>query len=636
MRKLSLLIAGGLLAATSLAAAVPAQAATGSDGLTAMSDFVSAFWDPTTDYFYTNSNQQIETAHAYGPDSGLYADFWWEAQNWETVMDAYQAAEARSSSQASTYRSMIDEVYDGFTAFYPTFSTDFNDDLAWWDVASIRAYQITGESRYLTTAENLFSEIWAYQDSTYGGGIWWQRSVQNEKNVAANAPVAEAAAQIYQATGDSSYLTDAESIFSWVQSTLQSGGHVYDHIDGSGLAKWDFTYNFGSYIGAADALYEATDTSSYLTDAVSAATWATTYLTNAGTVDYEGVDDAGGFKMILIRNLAHLVTAEGESQFLPYLQRNANQAWDVRRGSDGLIGADWSAPTSSSYIQSLTAAAGASALLVVPADGSTGAQPAFGTYDAINALTNVSTESTNAGFQGRGYLAGWDSDGQYVTFEVNAPSTANYELDFFYAAGAGAATRQITVNGTTLAQAESFPGTSSWTSWSTIRLNGVALNQGYNTVTVNYSAAAGDTNYLNLDTMEASVQLLAQNGVLHGLSTESTYSGYSGTAYVAGWDADSEWVDLNADVSRTGTYSVTLRYAAAAGNASRYLYVNGAAVVDDLSLPGTASWSTWNTVTVSGVALNAGSNTISVIYDSSLGSANYVNLDEVTVQYTGG
>ena len=63
--------------------------------------------------------------------------------------------------------------------------------------------------------------------------------------------------------------------------------------------------------------------------------------------------------------------------------------------------------------------------------------------------------------------------------------------------------------------------------------------------------------------------------------------------------------------------------------------MNGSGVVNNLTLPGTGSWSSWNTVTVPNVALNAGSNTISVIYNSSLGSSNYLNLDEITLQYAG-
>src|SRR6266511_3516477 len=89
--------------------------------------------------------------HAFGPEGGMYTDFWWEAQLWEFVMDAYQ----RTGS--ATYRQMIDDVYTGFVAYYPTFSSDFNDDIARWALASIRAYEITGTTTYLTTAQNLFT-----------------------------------------------------------------------------------------------------------------------------------------------------------------------------------------------------------------------------------------------------------------------------------------------------------------------------------------------------------------------------------------------------------------------------------------------------------------------------------------------
>ncbi|MEY9856005.1 hypothetical protein ABH935_001609 [Catenulispora sp. GAS73] len=131
------------------------------------------------------------------------------------------------------------------------------------------------------------------------------------------------------------------------------------------------------------------------------------------------------------------------------------------------------------------------------------------------------------------------------------------------------------------------------------------------------------------------IQVQAESGTLHGLGTEAIYPGYTGSGYVAGWNHDGQWVDLHPSVSQAGPYTLTLRYSAAAGNASRYIYVNGSGVVNNLSLPGTGSWSSWNTVTVPNVALNAGSNTISVIYNSSLGSSNYLNLDEITVQYAG-
>lgn len=284
---------------------LPARAATSSQADTAMDAFVAAFWDDSKDYFFVNSDHAIHPEHAHGPESGRYTDFWWEAQLWELVMDAYE----RTGS--ATYRQMIDDVYTGFVAYYPTFANDFNDDLAWWAAASARAYEITGNATYLARAQSLVDSVWAYQDSTYGGGIWWKRSVQDQKNVATNATTALAAARIHAATGNTVYLTRAQSLFTWLKNNLQVGGHVYDHIEGSGtLVKWDFSYNFGTYIGAALALGQQSD-------ATAAADWATTYLTNGGTPTFEGVNDAGGFKTILIRHLAQL------PQYLPYLQKAA-------------------------------------------------------------------------------------------------------------------------------------------------------------------------------------------------------------------------------------------------------------------------------------------------------------------------
>jgi hypothetical protein len=90
-------------------------------------------------------------------------------------------------------------------------------------------------------------------------------------------------------------------------------------------------------------------------------------------------------------------------------------------------------------------------------------------------------------------------------------------------------------------------------------------------------------------------------------------------------------VDFHYDAAAAGNYTLTLRYAAGAGNASRLLFVNGQNAVDNQAFASTASWTTYTTV-VATVPLDAGSNTISVIYNSSLGSSNYLNLDQVQIQ----
>jgi hypothetical protein len=120
----------------------------------------------------------------------------------------------------------------------------------------------------------------------------------------------------------------------------------------------------------------------------------------------------------------------------------------------------------------------------------------------------------------------------------------------------------------------------------------------------------------------------AENGTLHNLTTESTNAGYMGMGYIAGWNADGQYVDFSVSVAKSGTYTLYLRYTAGAGNASRYIFANGTGVVDNLSFPGTGSWTSYSTVSCS-VPLNAGTNTVSVIFNSSKGSTNYLNLDHL-------
>jgi predicted alpha-1,6-mannanase (GH76 family) len=332
------------------------RAFTTSDADTAMNAFVNAYWNPSLKYFYTNSDHQVHSEHAFGPQNGLYSDFWWEAQLWEVVMDAY----ARTTS--ATYRQMIDDVYNGFAAQYPSFSDGFNDDAGWWALACARAYEITGNTAYRDKAVSLFNGIWAYWDSTYGGGVWWKTAVQDQKNIATNAPLVITAVKLKNATGDATYLTKAQNAYNWIKSTLtDANGHVYDHISGAApgtVAKWDFTYNFGTFVGAAGALYGATSTAGYLTDASNAANWAVNNLNSGGTLLRESStdppNDTGGFKMIFVRYVNQLVTQYGQTQMLPFLQRNATQAWNHRRGSDNLVGPDWSDNTPTSWLQSLS------------------------------------------------------------------------------------------------------------------------------------------------------------------------------------------------------------------------------------------------------------------------------------------
>ena len=73
------------------------------------------------------------------------------------------------------------------------------------------------------------------------------------------------------------------------------------------------------------------------------------------------------------------------------------------------------------------------------------------------------------------------------------------------------------------------------------------------------------------------------------------------------------------------------RYTAGNGANNRKLTINAAN--QTITFPVTTSWSTWSTYSVP-VTLSAGINTITLAYDTSAGSSDYINLDNLVVQQT--
>ena len=82
--------------------------------------------------------------------------------------------------------------------------------------------------------------------------------------------------------------------------------------------------------------------------------------------------------------------------------------------------------------------------------------------------------------------------------------------------------------------------------------------------------------------------------------------------------------------SAAGSTSLALRYSAGNGPASRTVELDGSVWVANQVFPATASWSTWATVTLT-TSLAAGTHTLKVWWDSTVGSDQFLNLDNLTV-----
>ena len=459
------------------------------------------FWTPGSAYLSADA-----------PQAGTLTGYWTFAQALDAVLDGSER------TRRAHFAGWIEGLYLAQDA--RGWSRDFYDDENWMALALIRAYDQTSDAKYLARAKTLYADIEAAWDTTccgaHPGGIWWDRP-HTQKATASNAGPVITGVLLAARTGDTSYLDFAKRTYDfWLANMVDPTTHaVTDHIKPDGtLVKYRFTYNEGLVIGAATALYHATNDPKYLGDAHDVAGYmlsAETKMTPDGRVLFDGDNshcngDCQQFKGIGYRYLAELFAADpSHTEYMDVLDASARAAWDFARGGGDLFAPDWAGP----------------------------------------AMAPASPTS------------------------IDAQSSAAMALSIY-------------------------------------------------------------ASMLGADPAAASTSYEAEDGVVHAIGLEASHTGFTGWGYLAGWKGDGQWVDFHVEVATAGTYHLGLRYAAGAGDASRLVYANGANVVANFALPSTGSWNTWQTATTD-VTLPAGKSTISIIYNSSQGSTNYVNLDAITV-----
>ena len=289
-------------------------------------------------------------AHWALDTAGGRATFYRQAEMIEMVEDAYQANRdpARKKMIVALERGVVASFGRGWMA------RSYNDDVLWMVIASLRAYELTGDRQYLKMARQNFDATYARGWSAdLGGGLWWKTS-PGEKNVTTNAPAAIAACMLAADLHDPSYLAKARRLYGWVRSRLYNArtGQVYDRlaVTGSGISqrKVALTYNQGSFIGAADLLYRATGQRRYYQDALRTLQFCRTGLARRGGIlpgEAGGPDsNGGGFKGIFCRWAVGFAHRNHLTSFDGWFQQNADAAWS-HRDSRGLMGPFWSRQT---------------------------------------------------------------------------------------------------------------------------------------------------------------------------------------------------------------------------------------------------------------------------------------------------
>jgi predicted alpha-1,6-mannanase (GH76 family) len=300
---------------------------------------VTKFWNASGNYF--NEKNTNTNFH-----------YWPQAHALDILVDAYK----RTNKQE--YKDYMDKWFTGVNIKNGnTFINEFYDDMEWNALAMLRAYEATNDVKYKNAVDAVWTNIKTGWNTTMGGGIAWRKAMPYYKNTPANAPAAILAARLYKKFNNADDLEWSKKIYVWLKDSLynRSTGMVYDGInsdnDGKRNTTWKFTYNQGTFIGAAVELFSITNDAGYLNDALQAANFTLSDNTLTNFTDNllrdEGGGDGGLFKGVLVRYLSQLTLTPGvlsndKQRYVNYLKHNAETLW--KEGTDKnylLFGTYW-------------------------------------------------------------------------------------------------------------------------------------------------------------------------------------------------------------------------------------------------------------------------------------------------------
>jgi len=465
----------------------------------ALADLLLGFWN--------GGNQYLDAAE---PTNNQSTGYWTYAQAFDALLDGAERTGGRH------FGGLVRSFYAGQEA--RGWSSDFYDDENWMALALMRAFDRTKDAAYLDRAVILFQDITNAWDGTSvrPGGIWWDRA-HTQKATASNAGPVITGARLTSKTGDPAHLAFARRAYDhWLTTMVDATTHqVADHVNPDGtIVRWQFTYNEGLMIGAAVELYIATGEARYLSDAhaiAAAMVRLETRSTAAGSILFDGTNtgcagDCAQFKGIGYRYLAALFRMDpSHAEYRPVLQGSAEALWTLaRNATSGLFSIDWAGPPLATAITGQQSSAVMALNLFAALCGAYPGDASAG-YEAEDAwIDHVSMEAVHAGFSGWGYVAAWNGDRQSVEFAVEVPAAGNHRLTFDYAAADGDAARAILVNGVVASPRLLFPSSGSWDDWTEVGAT-VALAAGENRIKVLYDAAGGSARHLNLDRLRLSV-----------------------------------------------------------------------------------------------------------------------------------
>lgn len=274
-----------------------------------------------------------------------HTGFWDQAEMMETVLDAYEV------TKDPKYKDKFATLYTNFIKNHKEdwMYNKYNDDITWAVLFCVRGYLLTGNKTYLEKGKEQYDKMYKRAfTNTYGGGLIWFQT-KTSKNACIEGPAAVAACYLAEATGDSTYYDKAVALYSWSKIYLLNAatGKVKDNVDinkRTGLLRTSnisFTYNEGTFLGAATMLYKHTKEATYLEEAKKIAQFTRDSIYRGKVMNNEeNGNDLPGFKGIFVRYARKYTQETGNNDLVDWLDLNARVAYN-NRNSHGIIQTKW-------------------------------------------------------------------------------------------------------------------------------------------------------------------------------------------------------------------------------------------------------------------------------------------------------
>lgn len=251
----------------------------------------------------------------------------------------------------------VEEYYDtsrvpfGYQAYPVRFEKvdRYYDDNGLVGIDYIDSYMVTKNPHFLEKAKQVMTFILSGWDDRFEGAVPWVEGTRDQKPACSNGKALVLALKLYEATGDSYYLDLGKRFYDWMDRYLKDPvrGVVWNSLSTvTGEVVPDlYTYNTGTLLQAAVALYRFTGDKEYLNNAEFLAEGSYKVFFKYTDEGIPYISDLPWFNLVLFRGYHDLYEVTKDSRYVDTMIKGLDYALEHAVDQAGLVYHDWTGRT---------------------------------------------------------------------------------------------------------------------------------------------------------------------------------------------------------------------------------------------------------------------------------------------------